>query len=449
LRLISPRSLLLAALATLLAAAPADAKYVAIAGVPGFGPAKYSKVFVEKTGPANAKRVLVLIPGTFAGSGDFAIVAKTLVAKVPGLHVWSIDRRSNVLEDTSYMVKALNGEVTGKQLFDYYLGYLGDTSVSPHYLPVADSDVQFAKKWGLKVAMEDTRRVIVAAAKGGRQVILGGHSLGASSVYDYATWDLDGRPGYKDIIGMVAIDGGGMRDSSKLADVKKSIEDLNKGTSPWLDLLKLGLPWTSGVFQETGAIGAIIDPDSPSIGQASPLLPAQFKPDVPVTNKAQLGYAFDYRTSPAALALIHIHSGHINTEDAEPHGWVDDGITPLGNLIKAGSQEPGNFVEWYYPARLTIDVGAAGSLRKDAATKYLGLRTWHTKDVNVPLYVFQTDLSQGRVISGARAFVRASKVPRYTFVNRAATYSHLDPLLADPSRNDFLKTVVPFLKSLR
>jgi hypothetical protein len=241
-----------------------------------------------------------------------------------------------------------------------------------------------------------------------------------------------------------------MSDTANLADVKKSVADLGT-SSPWLDLLKIGLPWTSGAFEEAGGIGVLKDPDAPSIGQASPLLPPQFKPDVPVTNKAQFGYAFDYRTSPASLALIHIHSGHVSdTADANgQHGWVNDGITPIESFAKLASHEPGNFVEWYYPKRLTIDVGAAKSLRKDAATSFLGLRTWHASQVDLPLYVFQTELSQGRVIAGAKVFVKQAKVPFHVYIDRSKTYSHLDPLTATPSQNDFIKTVVPFLKRLR
>ena len=446
----SPRSLLLPLLgAALCTAAPAQAKYVSVPGAPGYGPAKYAKVFVEKTGPAKAKNVLVLIPGTFGGSGDFGLVGKTLVAKIPNLQVWAIDRRENALEDTSYMVKALKGEITGQQLFDYYLGWIGhDPPISPHYQAVPDAKVQFAKKWGLKLAMEDTRRVVLAAKKGGRTVVLGGHSLGASSVYDYASWDFNGHPGYKDIAGMVAIDGGGMGAPQALSDTKKALTDLNKQKSPWVDLLGLHLPWVSGVFEEVAGIAAKIDPDSASVLQASPLLPKQFNPGVPVTNKALLGNAFDYRTSPPALALIHIHSGHISdTADANGlHGWVDDGITPLENLIALSSHEPGNFVEWYYPQRLSIDVRAASALRKDASTKYLGLRTWHAKDVDIPLYAFQTSLSNGRVLAGAKAFFKYAGLPYAKYVDGSNGYSHLDPLAADPKRNDFLKTVVPFLE---
>ena len=445
------RTVLLAAVA--IAAAPAAARadsYTTIAGAPGYGPAKYAKVGIEKVGPASAKRVLVLIPGTFAGAGVFGRVAHELVKRVPGLAVWSIDRRSNVLEDTSYMVEALHDQVTGQQLFDYYLGWIGNSSIQPHYQPLKDENFTFARGWGLATAMEDTRRVVLAARRGGRKVILGGHSLGASSTLAYATWDFHGRPGYKDLIGLVLIDGGRFGASPPLSAVKIDVSDLSQ-SSPWLDLLGINLPWTSGVFEETGAIGVLKDPDSASIGQASPLLPPQFKPSVPVTNKAQYGYAFDYRTSPAALALIQIHSGHLD-DSAGPnglHGWINDGITPIEEFAALAAHEPGNFVEWYYPKRLTIDVRGAGGYTRNATTDFLGVRTWHRKDVDVSLYAFQTSLSKGRVLQGARAFVRASKVPRAKYVDRSKTYSHLDPLAATPARNDFLKTVAPFLRTLR
>ena len=40
-----------------------------------------------------------------------------------------------------------------------------------------------------------------ARAGGRRKVILGGHSLGASTTVAYAAWDFNGRPGYKDLAG--------------------------------------------------------------------------------------------------------------------------------------------------------------------------------------------------------------------------------------------------------
>ena len=56
------------------------------------------------------------------------------------------------------------------------------------------------RNWGLKLALGDLRRVIRRARDGGRRkVILGGHSLGASTAVAYAAWDFTGHAGYRDV----------------------------------------------------------------------------------------------------------------------------------------------------------------------------------------------------------------------------------------------------------
>src|SRR3954454_14528483 len=210
----SPRTTLkLLVVVVSLTCANAQAKYVKIAGAPGFGPAKYANLHIDKMGSPKARRVLVLIPGTFAGSADFAGVGDYLSTHVPNLQVWAIDRRPNQLEDTSYMLKALKGQITGQQLFDYYLGWIEHSDVQPHYQPLKDADFPFAKKWGLKLAMEDTRRVVTLARKGGRKVILGGHSPGPLSGFGLGNWGLKGPPGFKGLNRYVRLRGGGMGDS--------------------------------------------------------------------------------------------------------------------------------------------------------------------------------------------------------------------------------------------
>jgi len=81
----------------------------------------------------------------------------------------------------------------------------------------------------------------------------------------------------------------------------------------------------------------------------------------------------------------------------------------------------------------------------------LKLRPWHRREVDLPLYALQTDLTGGHVLRGARRFIAGSKVPRTrsVLVDASATESHLDPLTAAPDRNRFLQTVVPFLRRLR
>ena len=50
----------------------------------GPGPAQFNQVWVDKYGPKSAEHVLVLMPGTIAGSGNFTLAARYLVKHVAG-----------------------------------------------------------------------------------------------------------------------------------------------------------------------------------------------------------------------------------------------------------------------------------------------------------------------------------------------------------------------------
>ena len=131
--------------------------------------------------------------------------------------------------------------------------------------------------------------------------------------------------------------------------------------------------------------------------------------------------------------------------------WVDGEVTPIERLAQTFGQEPANASEWYFPAKLSIDVDAANALKRNAQTDYLKLRPFHRPGVEAfPLYALQTDLTHGAVLRGAKRFIAGSQVPRgrSVLVDASATESHLDPLTAAPDRNRFLQTVVPFLRKL-
>ena len=68
--------------------------------------------------------MLVLNPGTSAGSAYFGPLARTLVKRLNGWQVWSVERRENLLEDQSVLQRAKEGRVTAQRLFDYYLRWL-------------------------------------------------------------------------------------------------------------------------------------------------------------------------------------------------------------------------------------------------------------------------------------------------------------------------------------
>ena len=440
-----PVPAILALLLLLPASATAATK---VRGVPAAGPAKYDYSHVTKFGPSSAKTVLVLVPGYSGGAGTFNIVGPELADRVPGLQVWAVDRRSQPLEDNSMFRRGLRDEATLKQVFDYYLGWITDQSIQPRYTPPDPQSLSFASEWGLPTHIRDLRNVVRAARRGGRRVILGGHSLGASTAAIYAAWDFGGRPGYRDIEGIVLIDGGALGtfdDTESPAEVRERLRAIRE--QPFADIVGVGLPWAQGIFAGIGGLYALKDPTGESPFWNYELLPEKFRTPMPSTNRALFAHAFDRDTSPPDLGLIHLRAGRL-ADSGEPRDWVDGEVTPSENVATFfGSQDP-NGVEWFFPLRLSLDVDAASELRRTAAARMLKLRPVHTRRVDVPLYAFQTDLTQGRVLRGARRYITRSRIPRRasTLVDRASTTSHLDPVTAAPATNDFVKTVVPFLK---
>jgi hypothetical protein len=439
------RAAALALLVLLGCAAPAQADRVVRIHAPGPGPARLDHVTVTKIGPASAGRVLVLMPGYQGGRGDFELVGHDLVRRVPGLQVWAVERRSEPLEDTRTFAAALRGRVSVQQAFEFYVGWLANPAITDHFAPVDARSTPYAARWGLASTLADVRRVVLAARRAGKRVILGGHSLGASLTLAYASWDFGGRPGFRDLDGLVLIDGGllGSFSTPTLAQTRRALAEI-RTKGPFVDLLGLGLPWAAGVFAELGALGALKEPAAPSVAQSFPLLPTAFKPAVPATNRGLFGFAFDASTSPPALSLIQFRAGHLG-----PTGdWADGEVTPIRRAARLFAHEPGNATEWYFPRRLTIDVDAANGLSRNRQTRALHLRTWHRAQVDLPLYAFQTSLTHGRVLRGARRMIATSEVPRRrsVLVDGSRVQSHLDPLTAAPSRNRFLSTVVPFLR---
>jgi pimeloyl-ACP methyl ester carboxylesterase len=428
------------------AAAPASADRVfTVRGAEAPGPARYDRIRVIEQGPRRAHNILVLVPGTSGGAAYFRPVAADIVKRLKGWRVWSVDRRENRLEDHSALDRALARQITPRDLFRYYLEWLGDPSITPHFQPVGD--VPYARRWGMGVAIRDLHNVIRAARRGGHRVVLGGHSLGGTITVAYATWDFGGRPGAKDLDGLVLIDGGSSRSATlSRSAARKQLADLEK-QSPWLDLTGAGLPWSAGVFNIVGSTAARIEPDAPAVLGDWPLLPANLRPPVPATNAGGYGYAFDHDTSPDSLSLIHMHIGSLATS-GDPRPWVDG---ELGTVQRAATMFSGirgiDGTAWYHPVRLSIDGGAVNGGVRNRAQKVLGVRATHGDDVGVPIYAIETSLGAGRVLKGARALARRSHV-RARLVDRHRTYDHIDPLAALPAKNAFLKTVIPFLRGL-
>jgi hypothetical protein len=221
----------------------------------------------------------------------------------------------------------------------------------------------------MRVAVEDLRRVIAAARRGGRTVVLGGHSLGATIAVAYATWDFAGRPGARDLAGLVLIDGGGGGRPPSAAGARQQLAALAAG-SPFLDLVGLKLPWAAGVLNAVGSTLAVRAPHAPAQLAAWALLPASLRPPVPVDNQAAYGYAVDAATGPASLALVQAHVGHL-AASGDPRGWVDAGPSTVEREAAGFSERDGiDGTAWYHPLRLTIDGSAVDGGTVNPAQKH-------------------------------------------------------------------------------
>jgi hypothetical protein len=297
------------------------------------------------------------------------------------------------------------------------------------------------------VAVRDLRNVIRAARRGGRTVVLGGHSLGAAITVAYATWDFGGRAGAEDLSGLVLIDGGSGGPPISRQDTRAELAALATG-SPFLDLTGLGLPWSAGVFNAVGSTLARLDPDSRAILHDWPALPGNLKAPVPPTNAAGYGHALDEATSPDSLRLVHMHIGSL-AATGDPRPWVDG---ELGTVRRAATMFSGiegvDGSAWYHPRRLSLDGQAVAGGRRNRAQRVLGVRAIHGRDLEAPIYAIETSLGAGRVLTGARALARRADIPRrmVTLVDRHETYAHIDPLSAESPGNAFVRTVVPFLR---
>src|SRR5215211_8232592 len=73
-------------------------------------PSSLDRVGVLRFGPDRAPNILVLNPGTSAGSAYFAPLARRVVKRTRGWQVWSVERRENQHEDQSVFDRAKRGK---------------------------------------------------------------------------------------------------------------------------------------------------------------------------------------------------------------------------------------------------------------------------------------------------------------------------------------------------
>jgi hypothetical protein len=246
----------------------------------------------------------------------------------------------------------------------------------------------------------------------------------------------------------VYIDGGSSPVPVAADEARRQLSALRSG-SPWLAFGGISAP-LAGLFNVVGSTFARVEPNARARLQGWPLLPANLRAPVKVTNEAGYGYALDSQTSPPNLIAAQAHLGHLAAA-GDPRGWDDAGeLTPIqryARMFSGWGLRNRDGTAWYHPLRLTIDARAIAGGNRNAAQAVLHLRATRGHDLGrLRIYAFGTALGGRRVLAAARILARQSGIPRrdLTLVDRAATYAHNDPNSAFP-RNAFVTHLVRFL----
>lgn len=395
---------------------------------------------VLEVGPKDAKTVVVLIPGGSLGAGSLASVAHAISESVPDTQVWAVERREQNLPDFS----AMGGEAS----LSYYL--------KGRYRRATEQTAAYTRTWGLSATISDLREVVIAARAGGRRrVILGGHSWGATISLAYAAWDFKGEPGYRELAGLILVDGG-VHDSwagegykfrltvESAAEKLKQIDSGNPFTGDLGYLWQLkGPPEAVPIYYQLAATYALKDPGGVSALQN--LLPKTMLPSTTVTNLALFGGLTD---THAPTGDLQVHSGHLDNSEASVHPWVSTGPAAIAEVAEAFARRQPAAVEWYWPRRLSLDLQAIDPFVASPVTQALGLPLAHASEIDVPLYAFQTGLTHGTVVEAAQWVVANSRIRKTTYVTEESM-AHLDPLFDAPGKNKFLATVEDFVRETR
>ena len=392
-------------------------------------PVKYNGSMVSKyTRPASSvlsktvsnsapKTIVVMMPGIYAGATTLELLASQLVAAQSNLEVWIIDRRSNLLEDTSVLRRSI---ATGDAMlsYDYYVKYYGKQN---GYSPPKAEAVDFMQYWGLELHLADLHEVIKQAASESEQTYLLGHSLGAGLISFYTSFQVNQTQAGEDFIdGLILLDGvlgrtggfGGIQWFNGLLDIapQLTVDALSDSAieESTIDEGVLNLQNLTGfntfipvnpreyVRSATVALLARFDPEG-----LSPFY------DFPITNRAVLGVSIDdsFEVSTVFGASvgdikdaslsgniipvlldgdIGVYSKAVNgvAEGAEKVTWnstlAGKEVCDIDQFAYNHSNELGNYNEWYFPVELMLDIAGYSMTLEDAE----GFRA--TADVRVP-----------------------------------------------------------------
>lgn len=428
----------LAAIGNLAGAAETPTRYVqfcAAGAVDAGGP---DCVHALEMGASGARRILILVAGHSEGAGVFRDVGRYLSQAVPDTQVWAFDRREQNLVDASHFGHG--------GALDYYL--------KARYRAVTGQTAPYTRDWGLAMELAELRRVVSVARKGGRQVFLGGHSSGAGVALAYAAWDFKGAPGYRDLAGLILIDGG-THDAfagehytyhrlASVSEVDQKLAKISAASNPFTGDLGYvwqvaGAPESIAIDYQLAADYAVRDPHGAS--RLQDLLPPAMRPPARLTNIALLGWLLD---THAPAEDLQLHSGHVDTAKGPLHDWVNTGPADIVEVASLFARSYPSAEEWYWPRRLSLDMEAVDPMVDSPITRRLGLHLTHAREIDVPLYVFETGITHGTVVKAAEWMVANSRIKDHVYVTDDSM-AHLDAMFDASGHNVFLSTVATFL----
>lgn len=453
---------------------------------------------------ATEPRAIVLaMPGIFGGAGSFAPLARSLVRRslasgsaTGAIEVWAIDRRSNFLEDLRGL-DAAEAEANVDIARGYYFGR--DTVGGEPFAGFrAQDEVAYMSEWGLATHFGDLRamieRVPASARKG--HVFLLGHSLGATMTETFGAWVFpDGVRGSELLAGLVLVDGGQGQTPITEDEYENGggggtfmpfdgVSEIRTGNR-YLALPLLGVSVYAQA--EIVAMAAALAPDEVRMGDrdrdrvlrtllsVSGALP-------PMTNEAAFGFGFDDASNGLSFAAVSMGEpvGPVEPYDSVfgatlerpsdrsvTYTWIDapdatpPELTPVANLAEAWIAGRTNFAEWYFPARLSVDLAACGGLAvaSDGWEASYGLACSSGAAMDAPVLAIAAGLTtvegyeasrlraapigEGRAHAGAtRDSADAYRVLDATFM------THIDPLTAaDTDRNEVPEAILDFVAS--
>ncbi|MEX2534203.1 MAG: hypothetical protein WD273_01270 [Trueperaceae bacterium] len=338
--------------------------------------------------------IVLLVPGIFGGAGSFDTLARQLVASTPGMEVWALDRRSNLLEDRSAMERAIALR-DPRIAYDYYLERWGEED--GFNLPSFE-DVSYLRYWGLEVHLRDLHGVVLDARARAPNLILGGHSLGAALVSLYAAFDSsrddtgrddtalneERRYGYQYIDGMVLLDGAlGRTGGFARQDIGYAVGPLTLAPSVSDLEAGRGAPYSNSVisprFQIEREVAALLARFVPQENAPSKLA------DFPMSNEALMGVRnddeygsvpmFDATLGHAVGAEFQGNLGAVILSGLEGiYSRSVTGVAPgfervtwapgdperertdLDSFVRSWTLAQTNRSEWYFPLRLVLDM---------------------------------------------------------------------------------------------